>query len=397
MPKSSKAVGVKPSKPGPDFPLTPHNSGRWCKKVKGKIHYFWPVGKPTGMLNRWLDEKDDLLGGRPVRNGAGVTCRELCNAFLESKERLVDSGDITRSHWFDYHRACGRMLDCFGKLTPVGTLSPADFDKLRTAIAKTWGPIALGNEIQRIRSVFKWGIDSELLERAVRFGQNFKKPSKKVRRLARKQAGPKEFSAAELRGLIDKSKSPLKAMVLLGINCGFGQHDLATLPITRLDLHRGWHNYERPKTGTDRRCPLWPETVAALKAALANRPIPTAPEDAELVFITKYGRRWVRLKWTTDTNVRKCAGIDSIGLEFRKLAAELDIKGTGKSFYSLRRTFRTIADEAGDQPATVFIMGHADADDDMSATYRQSIDNTRLRKVTDHVRAWLFPKQRKAK
>ena len=397
MPESSKALRTKPSKPSPDFPLTPHNSGRWCKKVKGKIHYFGPWEDPQAALNRWLDEKDDLLGGRPVRHGSGVTCRDLCNAFLESKDKLVDSGDITRSHWFDYYRACGRLLDCFGKLTPVDTLSPMDFDRLRSKIAETWGPVSLGNEIQRIRSVFKWGIDSELLNRAVRFGQNFRKPSKKVRRLARKQAGPKEFTAGELRRLIAKAESPLKAMILLGINCGLGQHDLATLPITRLDLRRGWHDYERPKTGTDRRCPLWPETLTALKEALANRPKPTSPEDTELVFITKYGRRWVRLKWTADQNVRKCAWIDSIGLEFRKLVAELEINGTGKSFYTLRRTFRTIADEAGDQPATVFIMGHADADDDMSATYRQSIDNTRLRKVTDHVRAWLFPKKRKAK
>jgi integrase len=60
-------------------------------------------------------------------------------------------------------------------------------------------------------------------------------------------------------------------------------------------------------------------------------------------------------------------------VEFRKQVRALDIKYAGATFYRLRRTFRTIADEAGDQPATVFIMGHADDDADMadmSATYR---------------------------
>ena len=63
---------------------------------------------------------------------------------------------------------------------------------------------------------------------------------------------------------------PLKAMVLLGINCGFGNTDCANLPLTALDLDRGWLNYPRPKTGTNRRCHLWPETGAALRNVEIN-------------------------------------------------------------------------------------------------------------------------------
>ena len=29
----------------PDFPLTPRPTGRWCKKVKGKLHYFGHIEK----------------------------------------------------------------------------------------------------------------------------------------------------------------------------------------------------------------------------------------------------------------------------------------------------------------------------------------------------------------
>ncbi|MFA5864727.1 MAG: hypothetical protein WC975_08565 [Phycisphaerae bacterium] len=31
---------TKPIKPYPTFPLTTHPNGQWCKKIRGKIHFF---------------------------------------------------------------------------------------------------------------------------------------------------------------------------------------------------------------------------------------------------------------------------------------------------------------------------------------------------------------------
>ena len=192
------------------------------------------------------------------------------------------------------------------------------------------------------------------------------------------------YSASEIRRLLDSTTNPLRAMILLGINCAFGNHDVSSLPRERIDLEQAWHSFGRPKTGVARRCPLWPETVTALRDVL-KRPAKPRDENAEgLVFLTKYGRPFVRLKDGGST------WIDGIAQEFRKVLKTLNIHRDRVGFYSLRRTFRTIADSAGDQPAAMYIMGHADRDEDMSAVYVQRIDDERLVDVSEHVRDWVF-------
>jgi len=71
----------------------------------------------------------------------------------------------------------------------------------------------------------------------------------------------------------------------------------------------------------------------------------------------------------------------------RKLLNKLGIDGQ-RNFYTLRHTFRTVADESKDQPAVDFVVGHVDAS--MAGRYRERIDDSRLRAVTEYVRAWLF-------
>jgi integrase len=160
-------------------------------------------------------------------------------------------------------------------------------------------------------------------------------------------------------------------MILLGLNCGFGNADCAKLPLSAVDLDRGMVNWPRPKTGIDRRCPLWPETAAAVRVVMTRR-----REGRELVFETKR---------------RNSFGKDSgcISKAFRKVLDAAGLYRRGRNFYSLRHVFRTVADATRDFPAVQLVMGHADASID--ALHREQIDDARLRAVVDHVRAWLSP------
>src|SRR6478752_7170406 len=96
---SNSAADVgKPAKPYPDFPLFPHATRRWAKKIRGQMVYFGPWSDPDGALAKYLAEKDDLHAGRKPKDQAGaggVTVRDLCNKFLNFKQTLVNSGELT--------------------------------------------------------------------------------------------------------------------------------------------------------------------------------------------------------------------------------------------------------------------------------------------------------------
>src|SRR5207342_195190 len=116
---------------------------------------------------------------------------------------------------------------------------------------------------------------------------------------------------------------------------------------SNLDLAAGVIDYPRPKTGIKRRCPLWPETVAALREALARRPEPKDPADAGLVFVTKYGKRWAKPAGTLRADGTPTPPDNPVSKETRKVLDTAGINGN-RNFYALRHTFETIGGEAKD-------------------------------------------------
>ena len=383
MSKSTRKRAVaKPAKPYPDFPLFPHATRRWAKKIKGKFVYFGPWDDPDGALQRYLDRKDDLYAGRTPRvSSDSLTVCELINRFLTEKQQAVDAGELHPRTWKGYHDTCGWVVECFGRSMAVKDLRPEDFSRLRFELAKTMGPETLRTNLTRVRVLFKWGYDSDLLEKPVKCGPGFKSPSKRVMLQNRNANGGRMFSADELRRMIDAADTQLRALILLGLNCGFGNNDCATLKLSTLDAEPGWIDHARPKTGVPRRCPLWPETVQALGQAIATRPKPETPEDAELVFLSSRGRR---LMGTT----AKRHWRNAIWPKFNALVTRLGLQKPRRGFYSLRHVFETVAGGSKDQIAVDAIMGHVTPGE--GTTYRESIDDSRLQAVVDYVRRWLF-------
>lgn len=374
----------KPRKPHKDFPLFPHATGRWAKKVRGKFRYFGKVADdPQGQaaLDLWLAQKDELLAGRtPKPKADGVAIKDLLNQFRVAKKQLVDEGEIRDRTFAQYHPTLERIRNTFGRMRLLADLTPADFQELRKAIANGRALTSIRLEIAKTRAVFNWGFRNQLLDRPVVYGDSLNSPSAKAIKCKRDEQGNKDFDASEIQAMLANSCPSMRAMILLGVNAGYGNTDLARLPKSKVDLIGGWVTFPRPKTGAVRRAKLWPETVDALKAVLAKPRKPIDAADADLVFLTEHGNRYVRFgekSWT-----------DSIQNLFTVVMRRAGVRREGRGFYGLRRTFETQGGASLDQVAVDFVMGHLGTD--MATVYRQRIGDDRLERVANHVRTWLF-------
>jgi integrase len=368
---------VKPERPE-GSPLFWHATGRWAKKIRGRLVYFGR-GSHDDALAEYNRLAPDLHAGRRPRDEepAGLTVYLLCARFLTAKKDQREDGELSPRMFSEYTDACKRLIKVFGKSRLVSDLRPDDFAKLRKHMARTWGPVRLKAEIIRARTPFLWAAKSVLIDRLPVWGEQFSVPSASVIRRHRAKQGPKMFEADEVRKMLGAAGQPLKAMVLLGVNAGFGNGDIAALPIDTIDLDGGWLDFPRPKTGIARHVPLWPETVAAIRDWLTVRPIPREKADAPLLFIT-----YKRGAWRHDMG-------RALSHETRKLLDKVGLNGH-RNFYALRHTFQTIGDESRDFLAVRAIMGHVGAD--IADAYRERVSDERLQAVSDHIRAWLWPK-----
>lgn len=394
--KTADADSASPGKPYKSFPLTPHKNGQFCKKIRGKLHYFGTIKDPEAALRLYREQCAGLHSGRvaEVKREGELTVGELANRFLEVAEVRRDGGEIEPRTFVDYYRECERLVRFFGKGRSVETITREDLRDLRRHLARGIKPDTLNGRIGMTRSIFRFAYDEELIDRPIRFSRDLKRPDQRTLRRSRAEAGRKHFLANEIRVLLDAAPLQIKAMILLGINCALGNRDVAELPIACIDIEHGWLDYPRGKTGIQRRCPLWPETIAAIVAVMDARKKSQKQIVAEaggLLFVTRKGKVFVRSHAKKSPDGRpQVVEHDALATTVKRLMARKGVDMRGLGFYGLRRSFETIGAETGNQVAVDFIMGHVPAASDMGAIYRRHVAESALRQVTDHVRRWLF-------
>lgn len=362
-----------------------HANGHWYKKYKNQHHYFYKqADDPKGSYSTelWRHNKSYIDQGLvppaydPLNGIASdsATVGDAFNHFLESKQTRVDIGRLEQKTWDEYQKTCKFAADALGKNRPVDHLVASDFNKLMSAIASRYGLNTQTKMVGQVRSAFRIAFEDRVIKSLPVYGQNFEPPPAKEKRAHRNSKGNQTFEPAEIHALLKVANVNLKAMVLLGINCGFGNEDCAALP--RSAINGNWIEWARVKTATTRRCPLWPETLEAIHEAIQHA---DSKGETELCFMGARGKNFVSKK-KDGTRVGKV---------FDHAREKSGIR-TERTFYDLRRTFQTVALNAtGNDNVTKSIMGHIPSESNMSARYTQEVWENQLQMVSNAVRKWV--------
>jgi len=340
------------------FPLTLHPTGQFCKKIRGKLYYFGTDKQQA--LARYLEQAAYLHTGKdpkPKKVGNEMSLRTLCNLYLQYQDSRVLAGEIKPRQLYDQTRYLRAFVKHIGPNRKIFDITTIDIQNYRARMIKSKkAAVTINNHISAFKAMFHWAGENDVISSLPNLNAIKKIPApKKFRPI---------FTSEQIKKLLDHANQQMRAMILLGLNCGFGCTDCAELLWKHIDFKEARIHFARGKTGIDRNLPLWSETIEALKAL---------SQINERVFNTRMGNAWVRtiktvkkdgsIKYTVDNAITK---------EFSKLIKKANItieKGVG--FYTLRRTAATLAAQSGDPFAVQKLLGHADLK--RATTYVQDV------------------------
>jgi integrase len=342
------------------FPLTLHPTGQYCKKVKGKMYYFGSDKKQA--LEKYLDQatylhgcQNNLQQQKPISDN--MTLKQLCDMYLKYQYSKLQANDLTASHHNEQIGSINKLMAFLGQDININNISTLDLQNYKRRIQKSQVSVCrLNLHISIMKALFHWARKNDVLANI---------PN--IDAVSRGKIVHQEkftFDPEQINKLLSVADVKMRAMIWLGLNCGFGCTDCAEIKWIDLDLVNARVKLPRRKTGISRDLPLWPETVKSLEKI---------PRTDKLIFYTTRGNPYIQTLFKSDGNGnRKYTTLNTITTNFSRLIKKsgLDVpKGTG--FYTLRRTAATIAARSGDPFAVQRLLGHADLQ--MATRYVQNV------------------------
>jgi integrase len=368
--------------------LVPMKDG-WYKWVDGKKRYIarrMPLAEVAALLPTRLQEIAGAIVEREARiNTASTTILALSEMFMAHLWQRHQTGTprtLSRRTYDDYADVLARFCKAVGPSSPAASIDTTWFSRFMRTIA-TRAATTQRREIIYLTAFMNWAGPGRhslgFFKTPVQFGPDFRKPDEIALRQGRSRYTtlytPESFAEA----LDAVACSPmLYALGLMALNGAYLPDDLTTLPLSAIDLETGVVEFERHKTGVDRKTVLMPETIAAVRRYLEIRPVANPPVD--VLFVRDDGLPFSR---------RKPVGPEKRSNPSHALGQYWHA-ATGKPLKGLRTSFATYGDGLGDQEAVNLVMGHA-SKSVRSKFYVKQFQPERLLQVVRHVWGQVAP------
>jgi hypothetical protein len=232
------------------FPLTLHKTGQFCKKIKGKIYYFGTDKKTA--LNRYLEQAAYLHAGKlpkPKCSGDALSIKTLCNLYLDHQESRSMIGEIKLRHLYDQTSLLKGFVRFTGANRVVSDISTVDLQNYRKKLIKAGkSPNSINNRIAAVKAMYNWAVDNEIIDHSPRL--------RAVKKITPQKGEKPTFTTRQIQALLEVANIQMKAMIWLGLNCGFGCTDCAELKWKDLNLENARVRFPRGETGIEKESPF---------------------------------------------------------------------------------------------------------------------------------------------
>jgi integrase len=382
MANTSKKASKKPGAPK-DCALWFHAASKhWCRKVKGRVHYFGHDLDEA--LKKWALQKDRLIAGLPIiEKSDSPTLSEIANLFLAEKRKAVETKGLREISYRVIVRRLARVIEVLGGTSRLQHLTDADWIDLRHKLSfnpdgSQAAPTTTGHVVEITKILVKWSNKRKLT--TIVLPDEFKKPSKQQVAEYREEKTEVLWATREdILKLISAAGVELKPAILLGINCGLGSADIAKIKRSAIDLSKDeiWLRVPRSKNATPRTFWLWPETIQALRDFDAVRPHPLRRTDDDILLLSRTRQRWA------DIDGNRLSSVFALCRDRAKIKHKI-------GHYSLRRSLLTaIIDLGFSEHLARTIAGHTGAGV-LFSHYVGPAEKQRIKMCLVAVRDWLF-------
>jgi hypothetical protein len=278
-----------------------------------------PNGSSVDTTTAYMDWSKFVGSGESDkdRKKQQATVGGLVNVYLEARRTLADSGQIAVCTYSSEKLRLATFLSfCHflgkGQLSEV--LTPDFLGSYRTTLLKAVGQgqssiVSAKNCLKTLKACCEWAYDEEILD-------SLPRRIKSIASVKLPAPNPQSFTPDEVKALFQGANDRMKLFLLLGLNLGYTQVDIATLEHPMVDWTTGIVTRGRHKTGQPQQARLWPITLGLLREHATDA-------KTGLVLLGENGNNLLADKIKADGNSTKT---DSIRLAFGRLQDQLNMQ-----------------------------------------------------------------------
>lgn len=317
----------------------------------------------------WIKKGDAAQA--EVHDDKEQTIDHLIREYLAARQLRVESSQLSHASFSsDKYRLDGFKTFCSArKKSLLPEVLASEFlgeyknSMLRLLKRHKTSAINIKHRLRTVKAMLLWAYDEDLIDR-------LPKKLKRYADVTLPKPKPEFFSVAQVKALYEAATPQIQLWIILGLNCGFTQVDIASLTHDMIDLQKGTIRRDRQKTGVDSEHKLWPVTLRLLQEQM------TDASRSRQALLTHAGHPLIREEIRPDGNPSKT---DYVAHAFGALRKKVKIDLPFKCF---RKTgANMLAKKYQDMPWLVTLyLSHCDPTMRKHYTSRHSDE---LHKATD--------------